>query len=275
MQCHELIELSALIAVNARAFIQGRGRLPDRNISAYWSWSRVRFDGWARALRNDWRKLRSGQPVSSVWRHARPVLEEILTGELLVRVWTAVACALDRQAGSSYVSPVVRSVFLGHLEARHRALRFMFHAQEHIPVSVLAVNRIRHRSERWTDMLLSYLPPGDEIALVAFDPRRVADFGQDACGLLQPPDVERSWQLLRLSLRRSFAHSLSGIAPHGNLNAQIGASILACLWRGLSDATGALDLLWRERLESTTVAAEAWIEELLAEDFLEDSQTVQ
>ena len=150
MRAYELVELSALIAINGRAFLEGRGRLPDNRIAQYWSVSRSRFDRWAVALRLDLERLRSGeQKVPVAWRHARPVLEEILTGEILTRVWTAAACAHDRQAGASYVSPVVRSVFLGHMEARNRALNFMFYAQDHDLAAVLEINRIRHRSERW------------------------------------------------------------------------------------------------------------------------------
>lgn len=267
MRAYELVELSVLIAINGPWFIQGRGRMSDSSIAQYWSVSRSRFDRWAVALKRDLERLRSGEKkVPVVWRHARPVLEEILTGEMLTRVWTAVACAHDRQAGASYVSPVVRSVFLGHMEARNRALNFMFYAQDHDPAAVLDINRVRHRSERWTDMLLAYLFPFSDVAEVACDAKRVADFAEDARDQLQQSNEERTWRLLRLALRSSFDRSLAKLSPNADLNSQIASSILACLRAEMFDATATLDSLWMERLETTTADAEAMLEELLAED---------
>ena len=208
------------------------------------------------------------------WRHARPVLEEILTGEMLTRVWTAVACEHDRQAGVSYVSPVVRSVFLGHMEARNRALNFMFYAQDHDLAAVLDINRIRHRCERWTDMLLAYLVSFCDVKKVAHDAKRVADFAEDARDQLQQSNEDQLWRLLRLALSCSFNRSLAKLSPNADLNAQIATSVLACLRAETFDATGTLDSLWMERLETTTADAEAMIEELLAEDGLEGTSAV-
>ncbi len=267
MRAYELVELSALIAINGQAFLGSRGRLSDSGIAQYWSVSRSRFDRWAAALKRDLERLRSGdRKVPVAWRHARPVLEEILTGEILTRVWTAAACAHDRQAGVSYVSPVVRSVFLGHMEARNQALHFMFYAQDHDLSAVLDINRIRHRSERWADMLLAYLAPFCDVARVACDPKRVADFAEDAADQLRRSHEEQVWRLLRLALRCSFHRSLAQRAPNADLNAQIATSILTGLRAETFDVTGTLDSLWMERLETTTADTEAMIEELLAED---------
>jgi hypothetical protein len=275
MRAYELVELSALIAVNGQAFLEGQGRLPDNSIAQYWSVSRHRFDRWAVALKRDLERLRAGEKNSqAIWRHARPVLEEILTGEMLTRVWTAVACAYDRQAGVSYVSPVVRSVFLGHMEARNRALNFMFYAQAHDLAAVLDINRIRHRCERWTDMLLAYLVPFCDVKKAAHDAKRVADFAEDARDQLRQSHEEQVWRLLRLALRSTFGRSLAKLSPNADLNAQIASSILACLRAERFDATGTLDSLWMERLEARTADAEAMIEELLAEDGLERTSAI-
>lgn len=267
MRSYDLIELSALIAVNGRTFLEGRGRLSDNSVTHYWSASRCRFDRWAHALRMDSDRLSSqAEKAPAVWQHARPILEEILTGEVLTRVWTAVACQHDRQRGSSYVSPVVRSVFLGHMEARNRALNFMFRAQECDPDTVLDINRVRHRSERWTDMLLSYLTPVCDITQAAFDRKRVADFAEDVFDQFRQPNREQAWQLLSVALRNAFGNCLAARAPNGDLNAQIAISILANLRPEAFEATGSLDSLWMERLEYTTADAAELIEELLTAD---------
>lgn len=267
MRCAELIELSALIAVNAQSFLQGRDRMSESSVSQYWSVSRGRFDRWAKALRTDLNRLQSRvEKTPVVWRHARPVLEEILTGEMLTRIWTAVACQHDRRCGSSCVSPVVQSVFLGHLEARNRALNFMFHAQEYDANAVSDINRVRNRSERWTDMLLAYLTPLCDVAKVAFERKRVVDFAEDVRDLFHRANAAQSWELLRVALKNSFADCLAPVAPNGDLNSQIATSILAGFRPETFDSTGCLGSLWMERLEYTTADAEALIEELLAVD---------
>jgi hypothetical protein len=158
-------------------------------------------------------------------------------------------------------------VFLGHLEARNRALRFMLHAQDRDPGAVLAINRVRHRSERWTDMLLAYLPPHGNVATFAFDTGRVIDFAADARDQFQQPHAEQSWQLLRWALRSCFGCNLSQTSPNDDLHARIGSSIVACLRpEPFGDTTSAFDSLWMERLEYTTADAETLIEELLAEN---------
>lgn len=267
MRCYELIELSAAIAVNARAFIRSQGQLADASIAEYWSASRSRLDRWARWLQRDLGTLRSDPAQAAiVCRHARPVLEEILASEILTRVWTAVACAGDRRGGASCVSPVVRSVLLGHLEARNRALHFMLRAQHHAAEAMLPSNRLRHRCERWTDMLLAYLPPGGDVALVAFDKRRVWDFAEDVRGQFRRSTAARSWLLLRLALQSCFGFSLSATSPNDDLNARIGSAIVACLRPERFDELGAFESRWMERLEYTAAEAEMLIDELLAED---------
>ena len=50
------------------------------------------------------------------------MLEEILSGEVLTRVWTAVLCLDDRQHGGTEFESLARSIMIGHMEARHRVL---------------------------------------------------------------------------------------------------------------------------------------------------------
>lgn len=267
MRCYELLELGAAIAVNARAFLHGSGRLAETGVAEYWSASRSRLDRWARWLQRDGAALRSTPAqASTICRRARPVLEEILASEILTRVWTAVACAADRRGGATCVSPVVRSVLLGHLEARNRALHFLLRAQDQAPDAILPIHRLRQLGERWTDTLLAYLPPGGDVARVAFDQRRVFDFAEDVRGRFGRSAAARAWLLLRVGLHSCFGSRLSAASPSADLNARIGAAVVACLRPERFDDIGAFDAFWRERLEYTAAEAELLIDELLAED---------
>jgi hypothetical protein len=142
----------------------------------------------------------------------------------------------------------------------------MFHAQEHDLEAVQEINRVRQRSERWTDMLLAYLTPLGDLADVAFDHKRVFDFAEDAADHFRQSKAGQWWQLLRVALRTSFGDCLAENAPNGDLNAQIVTSILAGFRPETFDAINDLSWLWMERLEYTTADAEALIEELLAVD---------
>ena len=117
-------------------------------------------------------------------------LEEILTGEILARTWTAVALAHDRRWGACDAGPAVRSVLAGHAEARHRALKMIVAGEPIASGRAAALNQLRRRCERWTDMLLGFLPPGGE----ASDLARLSRCGINAFligeSLMRQSDVE-------------------------------------------------------------------------------------
>jgi hypothetical protein len=188
-------------------------------------------------------------------------LEEVFTGEILTRVWTAVACEHDRRRGAELTSPVVRNVYSGHLEARNRSLNLMFYAQDRNMDDVLAVNQVRCLSERWTDMLLAYLLPDCDIAPFAIDKRRARDFSEDLREQLHGTRLEKSWRLLRAALRKAFRPGER--SRNAELHAEIAASILACFPAEMLDSANALGALWLNRMSYAAADTEAMIEELL------------
>ena len=264
MQAHELVELSALIAMNSHGFVRGPGRLSDARIGRYWSSSRSRFDRWANTLKAFApAKSTSDRRPSAAWKSVYPTLEEIFTGEILTRVWTAMACEHDRRRGSSYVSPVVRSVVLGHMESRNRALNVMFHAQEHEERQVMLADRLRRRSERWTDMLLAYILPDCEIDNVAFDPKRTREFARDLQEEFRAAQMEQAWRLMAVSLKAAFGTLACDFSPNPDFNSQIALSIVACFRPEAFECTGLFSSLWMERLDSTVDDTQAMIADLL------------
>jgi hypothetical protein len=264
MQAYELVELSALIAMNLTGFMNGQGHLPDARIGQYWSASRSRFDRWAKTLRNcDGENTRPGSGLSTDWDAVLPTLEEIFTGEILTRVWTAIACEHDRRRGSSYVTPVVRSVVLGHMQSRNRALSVMFRASKHEEKQVQLADRLRRRSERWTDMLLACLLPVCDIDQVAFDEMRAREFARDLQEEFQDEPVQQGWRLLTVSLKAAFATMACEYSPNADLNGRIASSIVACFRADMFECSSLFKSLWMERLCSTTEDAQAMIAELL------------
>jgi hypothetical protein len=193
-------------------------------------------------------------------------LEEIITGEVLTRVWTAVVRGFEKHKGLQEAEPVVRSVFVGHLEARRKTLRLLVSGDRVSTRDVVALNRLRRRTERWTDMLLGYLTPRYDIRDLAFDPNRAIDF---AAGLRSERGQSwgvQAWPLVLSSLRAAFVSGMDPHAPNNDLNARIASSVLACFGPDLFDSTGQFQSLWQARLTHTTSDTLVMMKQLLGEE---------
>src|SRR5262245_1242568 len=96
MHCRETAELAAWVALHSPLLVQGAGRVPQLASEQYWSASKCRLDRWRQLLKQV--LASADQPVKPPtlsWPRVRPVLEEILTSELLTRIWTATCAAYD------------------------------------------------------------------------------------------------------------------------------------------------------------------------------------
>jgi len=232
-------------------------------------------DSWTKALKNYDARLRAADAAARapLWRSIRPTLEEILTGELLTRIWTAVANAHDRAHGQAVAGPVARSAFVSHLEARNRALNVIVYGQGFSVDEAVSLNRIRRRTERWTDMLLGYLIQHYDVRAVAFDAGRVLDFAEslhrDQAGSSSRP----AWQLIVSSLRSAYQSDLSPMSPSGRWNERIVDSILSCFDTVLFDSTGLLQSLWMLRATCATDGTLALIDDMLATQSSADSRS--
>jgi hypothetical protein len=190
-------------------------------------------------------------------------VEEILTGEVLTRVWSAVLCAHDRRRGVDELEPVARSVMIGHMEARHRALTLLVHGPDVDAEAAVKLNRLRRRAECWTDVLVGHLAALHDVSEFAVDPKRARDFAKDlsSCGNRQ--GGRHTWPLLVASLRTAFQSGLSPESANADLNTRIATAILSCFPQELFDSTGLLHSLWMLRLTNITEDTQGMIEELL------------
>jgi hypothetical protein len=270
MHSRELVEMAAMVAVHGPVFIR-TGRISESALEQYWVASKARLDAWTRALQHysevqqasqEW--LSSEASVVFAWRNVRPVLDEILTSEILTRVWTGVACAFDRRRRTREVEPIVRNVYVRHLEARNRALNVLIYGRGFTTQEAVELNRLRRRSERWCDMLLGYVIGDEPLDEFAFEPSRTRDFASDIMGELNRPLSSFGWHLVLASLRAAFQEDTTAETPHAEFNQQISAGILACFNGELFDSTGVFRTLWMERINHISSDTEGMIEELLA-----------
>jgi hypothetical protein len=263
MHAWELVELGALAAAHGPAVVALAPPWSPQALERYWSAGKIRIDAWGRALRAYTKEIQGAPPARrpQLWRQVRPVLEEILTAEVLNRVWTAVMCLADRRRGVGDAEAVARSVYIGQMEARNRALNLMVYGQGFDIQEAVALNHVRRRSERWTDLLLGNLLIAHDAAEFAFDVERACDFSHDLreqgglCGL--------AWRLTLTSLRGAFIHDLATPPAHSELNRRLGAAVVELLPPELFDSVGVPQSLWMARLANLTDDAQGMVEDLL------------
>jgi hypothetical protein len=222
MYARDLVELAALVGVHSPVLIHGAGRVPKTAIEAYWTASRCRLDRWTRLLR---RLADAGAqvplPAPLNWTRVRGVLEEILASEMLTRLWTAACVAYDRARDDDELAPIARSVFLGQLEARRRVLHLVTDARAIDLAHCVALNQLRRRVERWTDMLLAHVSRDVDITEFAFEPDRAMEFAEDLAHEAVAAERQFTGQLILSSLRAAFQTNLAQGSPNVDLNRRL------------------------------------------------------
>lgn len=264
MHARDLVELAALVSAHGPALVESGQAIPVESIEQYWTTSKVRLDRWAWRLKSFAGRADAGVPRRPVqWPETRGVLEEILTSEMLTRVWTAVLCAYDRRRHADEAEPAARSVLIGHMEARHRVLTLMVRGPGLDAEAAVKLNHLRRRAERWTDVLVGHLLGIHDVSEFAFDPQRAKDFGDDLRHRGRLQGGRQVWPLVLASLRAAFQRGLSPASPDSDLNARIAAAILSCFPSDLFDSTGLMRSLWLVRLTNVADDTQGMINELL------------
>jgi hypothetical protein len=264
MHARELVELSALVAAHGPLLIGQEASLPPCGIEQYWVASKSRLDRWNRALKQLATKAVGGGAADRLL--VRGVCEEILTGEVLTRVWSAVLAAYDRRRGTEIAEPIARSVLLGHLEARHRVLTLLVSGPSIDAEEAVKLNRLRRRSERWIDLLVGRLAQQFAVSEFAIDPDRARQFAEELRRHGRQEGGRLAWSLIEASLRAAFRQGLLAASPNADLNAAIAASILSCFPAEVFDGTGMFPSAWLIRLTRITSDTQGLIADLLSLD---------
>jgi hypothetical protein len=261
MHAGELVQLAAVLATHGGLLVRDRAELAAGGLQDYWTASKCRHDRWSRALAE---YCAGGKPPSTParWQAVRPIVEEILLSEVLVRIWTAVLASYDRYQGASEAEPIARSVLIGQMEARHRAMKLLVYAPGVRIADAIDLNRLRRKAERWTDLLLANLSRSCHIDELASDPARAREFAADLEHDAAAGHSQQSWSILLASLRASVADLTVRHTPNADLNERIAASILACFPGELFDSTCQFHSLWMARLRYATDDAQGMIDQL-------------
>ena len=250
MQVGDLVQLGVTLVFHGRQFAAGDGWLSENALREYWSASRSCCDRWLMAL--------DGPARTAVGRRQKlAVVQEVLSSEILTRIWTALASERERREAQSHAAPVVQNVLAGHQDVRNRALAYLVAASERGWREAEWGNQWRLRCEAWTDLLLSHLWPDCAVETWAFDTDRLHDFAQDRLSRNESP-------LARIGGRlplRTLAFSLSpqrSIRELSVFRTRIAYSIAACFPAEWIDATGPFGDLWLQRLRWIADDLQVW-----------------
>lgn len=265
MHASQLIELASLVAIHGEVLVHGSKQIPKAGVEEYWVASKSRLNRWSGDLRNLSYQLDSGSDSSSC-PPVDSLLEEILTGEVLTRVWAAAMFAYDRQRDVDFAEPLARSVLIGHMEARHRVLTLLVHGPAIGAEHAVKLNRLRSRTERWIDMLIGCMAELGEVSEFAVDPARAEDFAEGLSASRRRVDGHHSRSLVLASLQAAFSHGLEPVSPNEKLNARIGEAVISCFPTELFDSTGILRSAWLTRLTSYADDAQGMLDDLLSPD---------
>jgi hypothetical protein len=262
MHALELVEVAGLVGLQGPLLVDGGPVIHPTHLEQFWISAKCRSENWHRALK----RFASTSAVPLPPNRAaelRATLEEIFLSEMLTRVWTAVLVAHDRRWSLHTAEPLARSVLDAQLEARHRALAFLLDEHGLGTRQVVALNRVRRRVERWTDLLIGGLWHMGEAAEFAVDSERAADFASDLAWRRSQAGGKQAWKLTLLALRNAFHKGLSPLAANPEANARLTACILGCFQAELFDSTGLFQSLWMLRMTATACDAEGLVSDLL------------
>jgi hypothetical protein len=265
MEARELVELAALVAAHGPAILALDESPAVTHVEQYWVASRCRLNRWCHTLRKYQREVETIGPAwaADQWHTILPTLEEVLTSEILTRVWGAVVSAADRRHNRKDSDLVVRSVLIGHSEARHRVLTTILHAPSEINATH-PINRLRQRCERWTDVLVGYLLAVEDVGEFAFSLERAKDFADSLEHHRRQGHGRQSWNLTLGSLRAAFRTSIAERTASPDLNAHIAQSVAGSLPPNLFDGTGLARSIWLARMDSVASDIQGFVADLLS-----------
>ena len=263
----QLVETAAAAAGHGATLINSVPRLSESALRGYWTASRSRLDRWSTELRQYQRESQTlGRDWAvAQWHSVLPVMEEVLTTEMITRVWSAVAILHDSAQARQEAGPLVRNILLGHLENRHRTLQIMATVAPTSRDHSRALNQLRGRCERWTDMLLSHLQTWGDVREFAVDAEQMLDFAEITTAEVSPESRRQAWTLTVDAIEASWEKSPLEPGPNAELTQRIAASIFACLPATALPSKDQLRSVWTARMHHTAEDAQSLVEELLAE----------
>ena len=257
MNAQGLAEIGCWAAAHGQTLIYGQKPQSMDAAKTYWTASKCRLQRWTSALRmfGDDLEVDPSEPnYHDPWPAMQIVIQEILISELLTRIWSAVLVTHDQQTESDELGGLAHSVFIGHLEAKNRAIRLMLTGRAANEEAFDRLNKLRHRLERWTDLFLAQLPKCDSSMGFAFDPTRVNDFRNENTSYTTQETMVRQ-QIHSASMMADISDLADCFPANPELNNKIATGVIACFPSDRFDSSGlpkSARMLWVEKSQLDT-----------------------
>lgn len=254
MHASQLAELGSWVATNAKNLIYGEQPQPMLVSTNYWQSSKLRLQRWVTALKMFEQDFDGDNQGHNPWPALEILIQEILTSEMLTRIWSASVLTHDYYHQTDELSGLAHSVHVSHIEAKNRAIRIMLRGRAHDEKAFDRINKIRRRIERWTDLFLGQLPLIEHSSIFAFDKSRVSDFNreqQESAG----PEYNMRQKVLLGSFSKYLADSKTKYSANPELNRKIASGILACFPSDRFDSLGlpkSARMVWLEKSHMDT-----------------------
>jgi len=200
------VELAALVSKQSDQVIETPQQLPESAIQDFWVHSQRRLFDWMRQLVRYPVEIESSSAVGRrrIWRRTESLLVDFFVSDVLARVWAAVLTAADQRQCQQRTEPLARHILAGYLQTRYLALNLMVSGPDVPPDRLREVNRIRRKTECWTDLLLGPLVVRYEVKNFAVNADRALQFGQDQLSHRDSDVSNTAWNLILLSARLTF-----------------------------------------------------------------------
>ncbi len=265
MHASQLAQIGSWIAIHAPNLIFGGGEPQELVAVDYWVHSKARLQRWVTSLKMFQADFDSPSGAHDPWPAMEVVIEEIFVSEFLTRIWSAAVLAHDSYRESDELFGVAHSVHISHIEARNRAMRILLAQQGTNEVAFERLNRIRQKTERWTDVFLAMVPDEKIARTFAFDANRVSDFQEE--NQFHPNDgLFRRQQILLASFSAELRKPCSRWAANPDLNRQIASSLMNCFPADRFDSLGLPKAFGMVLLEKSHDDTQALVSTLLELD---------
>lgn len=214
---------------------------PSRDaIQAYWLTHRFRHEYWNTQLAAHRAAIQKPgvSHRNRRWREITPVLEEILLSEPLSRCIAYHANVLEEEQIDFDFGPLAHNVLNSHIEARHRCLHLIVFGSGLDVELAVRLNRMRRVLEMYSDQLIAYMRPVENLEAYCFDPEMTA-----AAQLTLRSNTSSSWRILGSLasarwLDRSLQNEVEPKTASGRLNHRLSQIVLELLPNSLFDGLG-------------------------------------
>jgi len=230
LNLRQIVELTAIVSAHSPNLIEASEPISHDALRRYEDLSQVRIRNWLEALDDLPREIVEAPAARRhlVWQRAEATLVDVLAGGLVARVWGAVLTACDRSRRSLAAEKIARTALAGQMQAQQGVLRLLVDGPHLTLERVVALDRLRRKIERWTDLLLGHLVRRHALGDFAFDLERSLDFGEEQLREIWEPRHNRIWDLYFVCLRSAFPDTELPGGIQGEWREDLVHSILGC-----------------------------------------------